>query len=73
MKHLLDDKAKAQLKRLKKLDSSALGNSKNKLTGMYQKEPYTWIAFDNRKGCLWVGTWEHQGACIDWLDNNPEV
>ena len=72
MAHLEGDQAKKQLKRLNKLSSGALLEKKNSLTGYYQKEPYIWFAFDNRKGCLWIGTWQHKGECINWLDNTPE-
>jgi len=71
MGHLLETEAKVQLRVLKNLDSLGLSKKKNLISGLYRVEPYEWIAFDNRSGNLWVGTWQHKGECLNWLDKNP--
>ena len=71
MKHIKGKEAQVQLSRLKNLQGNALDNKKNKLSGLFRLDSYEWIAFDNRSGNLWVGTWQHPGECLKWLDENP--
>ena len=71
MIHLEDNAAKEQLRALKKLNSESLGKRPNLTSGCFRSEPYEWIVFDNRSGNLWVGTWQHKGECLNWLDKNP--
>lgn len=72
---LLNEMAKAELKRLKKLDKSKLWKSSNASFGYYRKEPYLWIAFDNRKGKKLISHWQQEIDCTRWLymDNYNHV
>lgn len=71
MKHLIEKKAKAQLRVLKDLPMKALDKRKHKKSGYFRLKPYEWVAFDNRTGNLWIGLWQHKGECLNWLNNDP--
>jgi len=69
--HIEGKEAKVQLKRLRKLDKKALNKKQNMIAGFYFHKPYEYIAFDNRTGNLWIGEWQHEGDCLNWLYKNP--